>query len=73
MDIYEDELTGDVIINGKRICGFICDEICSVCGCLQIHHDKFDAYFCPQCNEWLEVKCGDPDCEYCKDRTEKPL
>jgi len=32
---------------------------------------KHDAYFCENCG-WLEPKCGDPKCEFCKDRPDKP-
>ena len=33
----------------------------------------FDAYYCKDCNEWIDEKCFDPECEFCKDRPEKPL
>jgi hypothetical protein len=31
-----------------------------------------DCYACMQCDEWLEEKCTDPDCEFCKRRPERP-
>ena len=34
---------------------------------------EFDAACCPLCNEWVEVNCGDPDCEYCFNRPTTPL
>lgn len=46
------------------------------CGAASIRSEKYDAYYCPICNEWLESKCGDlagDPCIYCKDRPEKPL
>lgn len=33
---------------------------------------QYDAWFCSKCNVWLERKCPDEDCEYCKDRPDKP-
>lgn len=35
--------------------------------------DLYDAYFCRDCNEWLEATCNDPDCEECAERPERPL
>jgi hypothetical protein len=34
---------------------------------------EYDAYYNDETNQWLEDKCGDPNCEYCKNRPEKPL
>ena len=36
------------------------------------YNRKHDAYYCEACDEWLEKSCGDPDCDYCNDRPEKP-
>lgn len=33
---------------------------------------KHDAFFCPKCDEWLERKCSDENCEFCQNRPEKP-
>lgn len=33
---------------------------------------EHDAAYCPICDIWLEQKCSDPECSYCKDRPEKP-
>ena len=35
--------------------------------------DQYDAYYCASCNEWMESKCDDPECEYCPNRPEKPV
>lgn len=35
------------------------------------YSDKYEAYYNPNTGEWLEDKCGDPECEFCKDRPEK--
>lgn len=49
--------------------GMKCDK------CLQLakFSEHWDCYFCPKCNMWLEDKCYEPDCPYCKDRPEKPI
>jgi hypothetical protein len=73
MRIIEDEKTCDVIIDGTRIEGFIWDKKCKICDNLLIYYDKYDAFFCACCNEWVEPKCGDVNCQYCKNRPEKPL
>lgn len=73
MRIFEDDDTCEVVIGDKRIDGFIFDEKCKKCSNFIIHYEKYDAFFCAYCNEWTEKACGDPDCEYCKNRPEKPL
>ena len=35
--------------------------------------DLYDAYFCHDCNEWLEERCKDPACEECAERPDRPL
>lgn len=37
------------------------------------YSDVHDAYYCVECNEWLEAKCDDPDCEDCAERPDRPL
>jgi len=39
---------------------------------MQKRSEKYDAYYCPDCDVWLENKCKDPDCEFCSRRPEKP-
>lgn len=73
MKIIEDIDNDRVIINNIIIDGFIDDEKCSICSNSLIYHDKYDAYFCAYCNFWTEDTCGNSDCEFCKDRPEKPL
>jgi len=36
------------------------------------YSSKYDAYFCEKCDAWIEGRCGDPDCEFCAGRPEKP-
>ena len=38
----------------------------------QKHNVFYDAYYCEKCDFWLEDKCGDPRCNYCPQRPEKP-
>ena len=35
------------------------------------YSDRFDAYYCPICKEWLEKKCGDDECIFCINRPNK--
>ena len=36
-----------------------------------VRSDKWDAYGCLDCGEWLQPKCSDKNCEFCVDRPEK--
>ena len=47
--------------------------VCS-CGWQAVNYSKeYDAHYCPMCDTWIEKKCSDVECEYCKNRPEKPL
>ena len=46
---------------------------CEKCDATPRYNEKYDSYYCPQCNEWIESKCGDESCEFCKDRPEGPF
>lgn len=35
-------------------------------------NEKHDAFFDKEKDIWLEEKCNDPDCDFCKDRPNKP-
>jgi len=48
-------------------------NLCSTCKSDLDYSDDFDAYFCPNCNEWAESKCSDPSCSYCATRPDRPL
>ena len=37
-----------------------------------LYCDIHDAYFCPNCDEWIESSCGDPECEHCPTRAARP-
>lgn len=73
MEIVEDEITGDIVIDGEWITGFIHEDNCNICNHFLIYNDKYDAFFCPQCNIWTEECCSDATCMYCKERPAKPL
>ena len=36
-----------------------------------LRNEQYDAYYYPDTNEWIEDKCSDPECEFCKGRPEK--
>ena len=75
MEIIEkDDLTAVLFIDGVKVEGQIVeDKRCKSCNQIIVHHYRYDAYFCPECNEWLENQCPDEYCRYCKDRPNKPL
>lgn len=33
---------------------------------------EYDAYFCCDCDDWLEKKCEDHRCNFCPKRPDKP-
>jgi hypothetical protein len=47
-----------------------CRKCTSIAG---VFHDEFfDAFYCKDCDIWLEGACPDPECCYCKGRPEVP-
>jgi hypothetical protein len=36
----------------------------------KLYSQKYDAYYNARTGEWLEKKCRDTECEFCKDRPE---
>jgi hypothetical protein len=42
------------------------------CENTQKYSTEYDCYYCEECNKWLEDKCDDPNCEYCKARPKTP-
>ncbi len=69
----EDETDGIIEIDGRRIEGWIDEKPCPTCSKATAYYDRFDAFFCDYCNNWLDSNCGDSTCEYCKNRPDKPL
>lgn len=72
-EVVEDEAAGRVHVGTKYVDGFISDEVCPSCGAKKVYHEKYDAFFCPQENKWLETGCNDPKCEYCGTRPNEPF
>lgn len=63
-----------VIIDDMQFYGHVDrNQSCNECKLHLVYHEKFDAYFCPQCNSWTEKSCSDSNCKYCSNRPEKPL
>jgi len=56
----------------KEVSLFDC-RFCEKCNIKLLYSDRFDAHYCPNCNEWKEANCGEPNCFYCNKRPEKPL
>lgn len=71
--LVDNEDEGVVVIGGRIIEGWIDDKACPICAKPRVYYDDFDALFCAYCNKWLESKCDDPTCGYCKKRPETPL
>lgn len=36
------------------------------------YSERYDAFFNSETDQWLDSQCDDLECEYCKDRPEKP-
>ena len=72
-EVIEDEQLRVVTIGDRQVTGFIDDVRCLKCDRLRIYYDRYDAYFCAECNLWLERACADPSCDYCCDRPATPL
>ena len=45
---------------------------CPYCKEIKKYSAEHDAYYCSYCNVWLEHKCKDKKCQFCKDRPWKP-
>ena len=45
---------------------------CKKCGANRAYSYRHDALYCEQCLVWLEPKCDDPRCIFCRERPEKP-
>ena len=73
LDIVENEENGVVTIGEYEVEGFVDDQLCPKCNEPRIYSFDYDAFFCPQCNVWLESACKDSTCEYCRKRPWKPL
>jgi len=45
---------------------------CDKCGKQGVYYEKYDSYFCEDCNVWLEDTCEGLDCRFCVSRPDKP-
>lgn len=57
-------------MNGANMCA---KSSCPTCNSNREYNENFDAYYCDNCNIWLEAKCTDPECRYCPKRPENPI
>lgn len=39
----------------------------------KLYNMEFDTNYCESCNSWLEDKCNDINCEFCKNRPVTPI
>jgi hypothetical protein len=72
-NVIADDDRGVVTIGDHEVTGFIDDVGCIKCDRPRIYYDRYDAYFCAECNLWLEGACADPGCDYCRNRPASPL
>jgi hypothetical protein len=70
--ITEDPENELVIIDEFKLDGWIENANCD-CGAPLVYFERYDAQFCPECNEWRQSRCGDRNCYYCPGRPERPL
>ena len=45
---------------------------CPTCKRRSFYSARFDSCYCEDCNRWLEIDCGNPECESCRSRPETP-
>lgn len=67
------ESDGSVTPNEEERASALAKGKCSGCGEVQLRSERYDACYCPACNRWLESKCSDANCHFCRARPEKPL
>ena len=47
--------------------------VCAKCLVYYKYDERYDSYFCKDCNEWASKKCDEYSCFFCRDRPEKPI
>jgi len=45
---------------------------CDKCQEKRLYDERYDAWYCLTCDEWLEKECGDSNCFFCAMRPHKP-
>jgi len=58
--------------NGKIIDWSEMSDHCPECLERLAYNEEYDSVYCIPCDEWQDIPCEDPTCEYCADRPEKP-
>ena len=58
--------------NRKIIDWFELPDHCPECLERLSYNDEFDSIYCVPCDEWRDIACEDPTCDYCAERPEKP-
>ena len=43
------------------------------CGHKAKYSEKYDSYYCKECNKWLEGPCHNKSCDICSKRPNKPI
>lgn len=46
---------------------------CYSCNSSLDYSEKWDSYYCINCNVWTEIPCNDPLCQFCSERSDRPL
>ncbi len=46
---------------------------CGGCGRAARRSDYYDAFACETCNVWLESRCCDKSCFFCRKRPKRPF
>ena len=73
MVIVEDLGAEVVLIDDYRVEGWLDDRSCPCCSKSRVYAIRYDSYFCPSCNLWLEAGCPDATCDFCRTRPVRPL
>ncbi len=47
-------------------------QVCNRCGSKIQRSLEHDAYYCASCPRWIEPRCRDPRCQYCRLRPKLP-
>lgn len=55
-----------------RIRMFNKKQVCFKCNTEISYSKKFDCYYCDKCHIWLEPKCDDLFCMFCRKRPTRP-
>ena len=48
-------------------------EKCLKCNNMILYDERYDSAYCDACDKWLEEKCDDESCFYCKDKPSKVI